>query len=142
MEYTDDIHIPDDAGEYREEIADILARIPVNWGRSIDCDKGWYEIIVRANNKIKFIDPEYKICQIKEKFGTLRYYYESKYSFNSIEGQIIKDIIRSAEYESSHTCEVCGCKDFTTVENRSNGYWLRTLCVDCNSLRGLEKLSE
>jgi len=34
-EFRDTPHIPEDAGEYADDLKDILERIPVGWGRWI-----------------------------------------------------------------------------------------------------------
>lgn len=60
--------------------------------------------------------PEFKAAQIKEKFGTLRFYYNGGDEF-------INGVITSAQNSSSRTCEVCG----NIGKLRSNG-WMRTLC--------------
>jgi hypothetical protein len=38
--------------------------------------EGWMPIILDLNEKLTKLDPEYRIMQIKEKFGTLRYYFD------------------------------------------------------------------
>lgn len=68
------LHIPSDAGEYAEDLRKILLRIPPRWGRWISCDSGWYPLIVELDKKLAEIFPDYELHQVKEKFGTLRYY--------------------------------------------------------------------
>lgn len=60
--------------------------------------------------------PEFIASQVKEKFGTLRFYYEGGDDY-------ISAIINFAESESCHTCEVCGRRGKTR-----HGGWIRTLC--------------
>lgn len=75
---SDDIlnayHVPSDSGEHREDLRRILERIPLNWGRWISCDKGWYPLVIELDQKLAEIEPNYTLHQVKEKFGTLRYY--------------------------------------------------------------------
>jgi len=71
----DALHVPDDAGEWREGLERILRRIPDGWGRWISCGPGWYPIVVRLADEIATILPEYEIHQVKEKYGTLRFYW-------------------------------------------------------------------
>ena len=84
--------------------------------------KGWHHLVKDTHNKILEIDPEYRIRQIKEKFGTLRYYYEpaSLHKFNEIDR-----IIRAAEAVSSVVCQKCG--DLGATLRNKNG-WYATLC--------------
>jgi hypothetical protein len=56
--------------------------------------------------------------QVKEKFGTLRFYVSGGDDFTN-------GVIRMAEAMSSVTCEECG-KPGTT----SGPGWVRTLCVE------------
>lgn len=69
------VHIPEDAGEHAEGLLRILERIPDGWGRWIGCGPGWYPIIVRLADEIAELLPAYEIHQVKEKYGTLRFYW-------------------------------------------------------------------
>lgn len=60
--------------------------------------------------------PQFRATQIKEKFGTLRFYYNGGDEF-------IGGVISAAENISAHTCEICG----NPGKLRSGG-WMRTLC--------------
>lgn len=59
--------------------------------------------------------------QVKEKFGTLRFYVEKATPEQY-------DIISFVESLSSRVCEECG--DTATAKTRSGG-WIRTLCDSC-----------
>lgn len=71
-----------------------------------ECEDGWYDLLEPV---IKFIDefnkanPKTKIAiaQIKEKFGTLRFYTHHGTD------ELYK-LIHDAETRSSETCETCG----------------------------------
>ena len=52
----------------------LINRIPKPWGRYISCNEGWYNILDELDNKLAYLDPDYQINQVKEKFGTLRFY--------------------------------------------------------------------
>ena len=136
-EFRDDIHIPEDAGEYRDDLLDIMNRIPVGWGKWISCDKGWYKLLVDTNRKMKMMWPQYEIHQVKEKFGTLRFYWGisgedenwlalDKKVANTI-FDIMMDIESAAENRSEYLCEICGKMGKT----RSRRGWYKTLCKDC-----------
>jgi len=80
----------------------------------IDCGDGW----------LKLIDPLIEECnkrgvhiaQIKEKFGTLRFYIHGG-------DEELYNLIDKAEMESAHICEVCGDPgEFTSYG------WIKTLC--------------
>lgn len=72
--YLNTIHIPEDAGDHADDLRKILSRIPERWGRWISCSRGWYPMIIELDKKLAEIFPDYELHQVKEKFGTLRYY--------------------------------------------------------------------
>jgi len=75
----DAVHVPDDAGEHRAGLERILRRIPDGWGRWIGCGPGWYQIVVELADAIADLVPGYEIHQVKEKYGTLRFYWGVPY---------------------------------------------------------------
>lgn len=100
------------------------------WG--FDCGDGWYGIIKEAADKLEPLIAEarkknpdawqngfYRASQVKEKFGTLRFYL----SCGTDEMYAITDI---AERQSWTTCEECG-KPGKVVGR----YWLYCRCRKC-----------
>ena len=88
----------------------------------IECGAGWYKLldelcadIVRLASDAGIPVPT--VRQIKEKFGTLRFYID-------VETDAMYERICEAELESSKTCERCGKPGELTV----TGGWYRTLC--------------
>lgn len=69
------LHVPANAGEYAAALENILRRIPAGWGRWIGCGPGWYPLLVRLDAEIALLAPDYEIHQVKEKYGTLRFYW-------------------------------------------------------------------
>jgi len=112
-------HVPSDAGEYEDTLRALLERIPDGWGRWIQCGAGWYPILVRLEERLGVIDPDYRVLQIKEKFGTLRLYLAGR------SDELGKAAV--AEAESARTCELCGSPGHL----RTRESWLRTVCDDC-----------
>ena len=94
-------HLPEDAGVHSDGLRAILERIPTGWGRWIGVSAGWYRLVVTLNQELAEIDPWYEIYQVKEKFGTLRYYCSSS-------DERSRRLIRTAEMESATICETCG----------------------------------
>lgn len=88
---------------------------------------GWNEIIIKCDRKLSMLDPEYKILQIKEKFGTLRYYYQTDVKIVAIK-EAMDRYVRQAELESSKTCEFCG-KEGSLMKCKMS--WMKTRCNDC-----------
>lgn len=72
-------------------------------------------------NKIKRIYPQQVVVtQIKEKFGTLRFYYVGG-------NERIAGYISFAESLTSYICEACG----TTMNVGSTNGWIRVICKEC-----------
>ena len=95
------------------------------WG--FECGDGWFNIIDQLMHNIQgHIDwknrdfeivPQVTLDQVKEKFGTLRFYYSG--GDDAIDG-----MVRMAEAMSSVTCEECG----KLGELRKDIGWYLTLC--------------
>lgn len=87
---------------------------------------GWQKIVEEADAMLAYLDPDYEINQVKEKYGTLRYYFTSTHDYETIEYKIMSAIIEAAEIRSGRTCEVCGGPGETGWEKS----WVRTLCEE------------
>lgn len=114
---------------YYDDLLDILNRFEKSYPASFDCGIGWFPLIAQMNRKLKYIDSNYTVAQIKEKFGGLRYYYtpSEEYINNiSIVPSIMHDIVSIAENKSFNICEVCS----KPGQINKNKHWLRTLCTE------------
>lgn len=49
-----------------------------NTWQSVDVGEAWVPIIERLNRDLLNMDPDYRVIQVKEKFGELRYYFDSR----------------------------------------------------------------
>ena len=88
--------------------------------------EGWYPLIEKLSETIQnHIDhkqkqgedcPQVIVQQVKEKFGTLRFYYDGGDDF-------IHGAVWLAESMTSMLCETCG-----GLGKRREGGWMRTLC--------------
>jgi len=104
------------------------------WG--FDCNDGWYQLIYDLSSKLEPLikmyletatkeEAEYypRAMQVKEKFGTLRFY------MTSATDEMYK-LIQEAEDKSGEICETCGkpgkCR---------NGGWITCLCDECSQKR-------
>ena len=107
----------------------------MSWG--FDIQVGWHKLLDDLCNKLQAIQEITKIeivaAQVKEKFGMLRFYYDTRVSEECEEDwmrtwcDIIFDLVCSAENNSAYICEMCGERGKT----RSGG-WVTTLCDECN----------
>jgi hypothetical protein len=81
---------------------------------------GWMPIVRELHEKLTALHPDYRIAQIKEKFGGLRYYVDAV-------GEEAWKLIESAEGESYETCQNCG----EPGESQNIRGWYQTLCKHC-----------
>jgi len=111
------------------------------WGFS--CGDGWYNILnllmsniqhhIDHNNKnfekgytqYKQV-PQVTLDQVKEKFGTLRFYYTGGDDY-------VRGLVSMAESMSAVTCESCG-----NPGKQTGGGWIRTICEPCEDKRAAE----
>ena len=120
------------------------------------CDNGWYDLLSEICEKIQSVydkngrEPDIVIDQIKEKFGTLRFYYHfggdapAIHAFDCLgQGSLrfhpgkgdnlheeISKIVEWGEKKSGEICEHCGSPGSMKVQNG----WYRTLCDECFAL--------
>jgi len=96
-------------------------------GLPFDCNDGWYDILLELSEGIKKLieegkeDKDFFVIQVKEKYGTLRYYTSSYRS------EELEELIDKAEEKSAVTCELCG----KPGELRDIGHWYTTMCTEC-----------
>ena len=129
-----------------------------NWGTEIP--DGWFDLVVALFSEIEElykkegVAPDYKLEQIKEKFGTLRVYGHRKGRTQGIPAidnvatgeslrlhskevdpltASINDIIRKYEELSKVTCEGCGVQsEDVKLRNEPPVFrWVTTLCDSC-----------
>ena len=94
------------------------------WGDEVG--QGWAAHVLTCHKQLKHLDPGYRISQIKEKFGGLRYYFDSSLAFDHVAHDVMDSVVVAAEHRCSYTCEVCGAGG----QIRHNGGWWKTLCDD------------
>jgi len=89
---------------------------------------GWYKIIQRLDKHLNIIFANgYKIDQIKEKFGTLRFYWSAPEGAAHVDMKDARISVVNIEGESARTCMLCG----EAARTRTDVSWHCTLCDDC-----------
>ena len=111
-----------------------IEKYQINTRVDFCCDDGWAGIIKEMIDKLEpYLKDGLKIIQVREKFGTLRFYCDGH------ETEEVQNIIREGELKSETTCEQCGSDN---AKSRNNG-WIKTLCNRCHNEReGRKKLNE
>jgi hypothetical protein len=94
------------------------------WG--FECGDGWFNILNQLmgsiqhhldwKNKNGLVVEQVTLDQVKEKFGTLRFYYSGG-------DDVVDGMVRLAESMTCVTCEQCG-----SPGTQNSGGWITTLC--------------
>ena len=91
------------------------------WG--FECGDGWIDLIYRLSQAIstyiESIGGDIVATQVKEKFGTLRFYVDGG-------DEEVFRLIDAAERESATICEACGAPGKFVTKG-----WCSTLCESC-----------
>ena len=105
------------------------------WG--FECGNGWYNILnqlmgniqhhIDWKNRKEEVVAQVTLDQVKEKFGTLRFYYSGG-------DDVIDGMVRMAEAMSGVTCEECSAP----AQTHGPG-WIRTICEPCETKRETER---
>ena len=105
------------------------------WG--FECGDGWFNILDKLmgniqhhidwKNRKEEVVAQVTLDQVKEKFGTLRFYYSG--GDDAIDG-----MVRMAEAMSGVTCEECSAP----AQTHGPG-WIRTICEPCETKRETER---
>ena len=106
-------------------VLELLTRYKEN--RYLPVGKGWHPLVLNLIKEIIKIAPDTEVSQIKEKYGTLRFYCQGD------GGDDIGGLIEKAEQESGVTCEVCGTKKNVATKSTTKNGWILTLCKKCRS---------
>jgi hypothetical protein len=102
-------------------------REPIISSGFFECDEGWYQLIKDLIVDLIELGWDKQICQVKEKFGSLRFYiYEGS---DEMHARISK-----AENQSYEICEVTG----KPGQLRTDLGWIETLCEE-EYIKRLEK---
>lgn len=94
-------------------------RPPITSCGFFECGNGWFLLIKTLIEDLIELGWDKQICQIKEKFGGLRFYINAG-------SNEIHDRISKAENDSYEICEVTG----KLGELRTDIGWYRTLCKE------------
>jgi hypothetical protein len=76
-----------------------MSQTSMCWGFS--CHDGWFALIDALSETITAIDPECQAVQVKEKFGTLQFYFSGDHD-------LLYLTVGAAEFYSSRICERTG----------------------------------
>lgn len=98
----------------------VNSRIDTSWPENYYVREGWIPLVEELVEKLIKIEPTFKIAQIKQKFGGLRFYA-------NVTTTEAWDLIQEYEDKSFKVCEDCGAP-----AKLRGGVYLETLCDNCN----------
>jgi hypothetical protein len=90
-------------------------------------EKRLEEILANGFREVPETIPQVTLDQVKEKFGTLRFYYSGGDDY-------ISGMVSLAESMTGVTCEECG-----NPGERRGGGWVHTYCTPCEEKRELAR---
>ena len=93
-------------------------------------EKRLVEIVAGDFRQVPESIPQVTLDQVKEKFGTLRFYYSGGDDY-------ISGMVSLAESLTGVTCESCG-----NVGERRGGGWVHTYCTPCEEAREIKRAKE
>ena len=102
-------------------IQQLAKKIKPPYYSTIEVDEGWYQLVLDCDKELSKIDPKYDLFQVKEKFGGLRYYFQSS---NPGLREEMDSVVARYEEIAGRTCEATGGPG---VLMRSVGNWFKTL---------------
>lgn len=109
--------------DYPDILLPVLSRFREGTNPFVSCGDGWFTLISALDRELSAVDPTYQVAQIKEKFGTLRFYFEPSDITNDVITTKMYDIVKKYEHISAMTCEFTGGHG----ELMSKKGWLKTL---------------
>lgn len=84
---------------------------------------GWVPLIEELGAALVALNPDIVVEQIKEKFGTLRFYVRDATPAQKV-------LVAEYQRYSGSICEMCG--DPNKAETKAwNKWWIKTLCPSC-----------
>ena len=110
--------------ELQLQIENLKTKISSGYVIAIEVDEGWYQLVLDCDTELTAIDPNYKVLQIKEKFGGLRYYMSPCNETTLQQRDAMYDVIRKYEEAALRTCEATGKPGLLM---RSSRGWVKTL---------------
>lgn len=109
---------------YELEKEYILSKFSQDIEKVIKCHDGWIPLILRLDQKITEVSPDYVITTIKEKYGLLNFYVSNVTDEAYVQ---VYDFIAEAEDESAYICEVCGKEGSEGILDS----WWSVRCPNC-----------
>lgn len=109
--------------EWHKEFAPLFAP---GWGAYLSVGDGWKDLLLKLKHDLEATGVKYHICQVKEKFGGLRFYVDIIEPAPEAKTDEFHHLISKAENDSFTICESCG-----EPGKQRGGGWIVTACDKC-----------
>lgn len=118
------IHI-NEIGKGDERFDDIIHRFPDSWPAFISVGWGWADLVLECHSRLVAFDENYKVLQIKQKFGGLRYYFTPSHpAYTKYMSAKLIDL----EKRSYLVCEICGQPG--NLRTKEKQRYFQALCIE------------
>lgn len=125
---------PPDVGNVRD---DLQQRNASRYPGMISLPDGWDQLVADLIVDLERIAPDYRIDQVKAKFGGLRFYayanLQPEEPAQALRNDLFREAIATAEDRAWKTCSLCG-------EPGALRQW-KVLCGRCANAEGIESLA-
>lgn len=88
---------------------------------------GWVDYVRDIHEHLVAIAPDYRLFQVKEKFGELRFTIDLE-TVPRASRNAVHNYIDKKEEESKTICQNCGAEGATVRQQ----WWIATVCDGCN----------
>ncbi|MFI6567066.1 hypothetical protein [Streptomyces sp. NPDC050534] len=91
---------------------------------------GWHPLLLRLHTQLLAWDADYRVEDLKEKFGALRVHIATA---SGPPGPEIRGLILSAEEQSAAVCEFCGATGRRRRRGDAPYGWIKSVCESCHA---------
>jgi len=117
----------------REIRNEVQLRLPESLRSHVDpsslsfAPPGWTNELEQMHLRLAAIEPQYRLAEVKEKFGRLRVYLPGKPRMDAA----LNGVIEEYERRSAQVCQECGAPGCSRAEP---GRRIATLCDSCHGV--------
>lgn len=114
---------------------ELKEKYPSNFSNCFDFSPSdtWSEIISETIEQMIQLVPEVQIVQVKQKFGSLRLYYDAPFDLSDEKRAELHNLVFAAEISCDDTCENCGKRPASKDYDKISEGWVKTLCQSCGT---------
>lgn len=120
-----------------KEITYLYDRFKERGAFDVSFPSGWVPLLQSLNKILNRLDCDYRVLQIKDKFGGLRFYFKPSEHLDVDVKNAMGVLVRAAEAASYEVCSYCGGRG---VFYQDPSGWGVIACGPCGTSRGFERV--